>query len=506
MLLRAQTACMAMPLPRMDWGTASKSKGESREPEPGKCRPCRCSPSAAKALPMRVNMLRTMKFDRGTVAGAALFTLALLLGGGSLRFPLTRMIVELAASAVLVGYAVRGWRAPVDRWSAAAMLLLLLAMLLPLIQVIPLPPLIWSALPGRDAAAAAISYAGLAPRWMPISLQPDATRLAAPYLLVPITLFVVTLHATAAQRVRYGWVIAACALFSAMLGLLQAGGSENFYLYNVGRYTASTGFFANKNHYADLLLIGMLLIAGLTRVRRRYQVRSPSPLVAAALIALLVVALPAANSRMALALLPLALLPAAVLLIPTSQHRRFTLRNAAIVLAVLAALVAVAASSGVVTRLIDRFGGEPDMRFTFWPDVLTAIRTYQPVGSGLGSFIKIFQRHESMTTLHFTYVFHAHNDFLEVALEAGWAGAVLLALGVVLLLIGAGRVLRRTAWERFTPMHVAAVFGIAILLAHSLVDYPLRTLTMASVLAFLAGCLAPAMPGEQVERGAGRGD
>jgi O-antigen ligase len=446
---------------------------------------------------MRVNILQRAgrpPLQRQVVGGALLFGLALLLGGGSLRFPLTRMIVELAASAALVGYAVRGWRAPVDRWSAGVVVLLLLAMLLPLIQVIPLPPSVWTALPGRATAAQAIEYAGLAPRWMPISVQPDATRLAAAYLLVPTALFVTTLHATATQRVIYGWVIAAMALLGAGLGLLQAGGSESFYLYNVGRYTASTGFFANKNHYADLLLVGMLLIAGLTRTSPRLRLRSPSPLVAAGMIAVLVLALPSANSRMALALLPVALLPAAVLLTPSTYLRRLTLRNAAIVAAVVIALVAVAASSGVVARLIDRFGGERDMRFTFWPDVLTAINTYQPVGSGLGSFIKIFQRHESMSTLHFTYVFHAHNDFLEVALEAGWAGVAVIAFGVALLAIGAWRVLRRAAWERFTPMHVAAVFGIAVLLAHSLVDYPLRTLSMASVLAFLAGCLAPAMP------------
>lgn len=444
--------------------------------------------------------------DRRVLAAAALFAVALLLGGGSLRFPLTRMIVELAAAAALVGYAVRGWRAPVDRWSAAAMGVLLLAMLLPLVQVIPLPPSVWTALPGRDVAAKAIDYAGLAPRWMPISLQPDATRLAAAYLLVPVALFVVTLHATVSQRVLYGWVIVACALAGAAMGLLQAGGSESFYLYNVGRYTASTGFFANKNHYADLLLVGMLLIAGLTRTAHRLRLRAPSPLIAAGMIAVLVLALPSANSRMALALLPLALLPAAVLLVPSHHLRRLNLRNAAIVGGAVVALGAVAATSGVVTRLIDRFGGEPDMRFTFWPDVLTAIDTYRPVGSGLGSFIRVFQRHESMSTLHFTYVFHAHNDFLEVALEAGWTGVALIVAGVVLLAIGAWRALRPATRGRFTPMHIAAAFAIAVLLAHSLVDYPLRTLTMASVLAFLAGCLAPAMPDTRGESGRSDGD
>ena len=146
----------------------------------------------------------------------------------------------------------------------------------------------------------------------------------------------------------------------------------------------------------------------------------------------------------------------------------------------------------MVARLLDRFGNDPDSRTKFWPDVLDAIAHYQPVGSGLGSFIKIFQRHESMSTLHFTYVFHAHNDVMEIALEAGWAGVALIVAAVALWLAGSWRVLRRAAWGAFTPMHVACVLGIAILLAHSLVDYPLRTLALACVMAFLAACLAPA--------------
>lgn len=423
--------------------------------------------------------------------GAALLGLALLLGGGSLLFPLTRLILEFVAAGVLAWYAARGWRAPVDRWSGAVLLLLLAAVMLPLIQLVPLPPTVWATLPGREDAAAIMAAAGMAPRWMPISLQPDATRLAAAYLIVPIAVFVVTLHATAAQRVLHGWVIVAAALASALLGLLQAGGSEAFYLYDVGRFTAATGFFANKNHFADLLLIGMLLAAGLTATAPRLGLWSPSKLVAAGAIAILAVALPAANSRMGLLLLPVALVPAIWLLLPPGHPRRA--RDVALAAAGVAGLAALAMGSGVVTRLLNRFGGAPDVRFTTWPDVITAIGHYQPVGSGLGSFIRIFQRHESITTLKPTYVFHAHNDFMEIALEAGWVGVALLAVGVTLWLVGAWRVLRhRSARGAFTPMHVAAVFGIGLLVTHSLVDYPLRTLTLSSVLAFLAGCLAPA--------------
>jgi O-antigen ligase len=448
-----------------------------------------------------VNRFRLLKFDRKvigtallgpTLLGAALLGFALVLGGGSLRFPLTRMIVEIAAAGVLLWYALRGWRAPVDRWSAGVIVLLLAMMAVPLIQLIPLPPSIWTALPGRETAAAVIEAAGLAPRWMPISLQPDATRLAAAYLIPPITMFVVTLHATPAQRVLYGWVIVALALAGALLGLLQTAGQEGFYIYNVGRYTAATGFFANKNHHADLLLVAILLAAGLTAAGGALGVRSPPRLVTAGVIAILVLAVPAANSRMGLLLLPVALLPAALLLTPPGYYRRLRARDAGIAAAVLAGLVAVAATSGVVARLLDRFSNDPDSRTTFWPDVINAIAHYQPVGSGLGSFIKIFQRHESMSTLHFTYVFHAHNDVMEIALEAGWAGVALIVAAVALWLAGSWRVLRRAAWGAFTPVHVACVLGIAILLAHSLVDYPLRTLALACVVAFLAACLAPA--------------
>lgn len=438
-----------------------------------------------------MNRDKLVKFD-GKIIGAALLGLALLLGGGSLRFPMTRLIVELASAGVLVWYALRGWRAPVDRWSAAAIGFLLLVLALPLVQIIPLPPSIWTALPGREDAASILEAAGLAPRWMPISLQPDATRLAAAYLIPPITMFIGTLHATQAQRVLYGWVIVAMGLAGALLGLLQSGGSQSFYLYDVGRYTAATGFFANKNHHADLLLIAILLAGGLASTGRRLGLKSPPTLAVAGGIAVLALAMPAANSRMGLLMLPIAVLAAALLLAPRKYLRRLRPRDAAIGAAVLAGLAAVGASSGVVARLLDRFGGDPDARFKFWPDVIQAIGQYQPVGSGLGSFIKIFQRHESITTLDFTYVFHAHNDVMEIVLEAGWAGAALILFGVLLWLVASWRTLRPAAWGAVTSLHLACVLSIAMLAAHSLVDYPLRTLGLACVLAFLAGCLAPA--------------
>ena len=81
---------------------------------------------------------------------------------------------------------------------------------------------------------------------------------------------------------------------------------------------------------------------------------------------------------------------------------------------------------------------------------------------------------------------------MEIVLEAGWAGAALILFGVLLWLVASWRALRPAAWGAVTSLHLACVLSIAMLAAHSLVDYPLRTLGLACVLAFLAGCLAPA--------------
>lgn len=429
----------------------------------------------------------------GGAFGAVLLGLALFLGGGSSLFPLTRMFVELGAAGVLVGYAMRGWRAPAERWTVAAIILIVLMFALPVIQLIPLPFAVWTALPGRGEAADIIRAEGLAPITMPISLQPDATRLAAAFLLPPVATFIATLHAGAARRVLYGWTIVTMALVGALLGLLQTSAGTALYLYS-GDYTAATGFFTNKNHHADLLLLAMPLLAALTVVGRRLGLWFPSKPIAAGAILVLALSVVAANSRMGLLLLPVAIATAGLVLLASKRRRRprWPLPAlAALAAAVLAVLILVAEGSGVAARALDRFGGGPDARLTFWPDVVTAIGRYQPVGSGLGSFVSIFQRDEAMTTLSFTYVNHAHNDVLEIALEAGWAGIALVIAAVVLWLFAAWRALRPAARGTATPLHVACVVGTVILAVHSQIDYPLRTLTLACTLAFLVGCLAP---------------
>jgi O-antigen ligase len=101
------------------------------------------------------------------------------------------------------------------------------------------------------------------------------------------------------------------------------------------------------------------------------------------------------------------------------------------------------------------------------------------------------------------YFNHAHNDYLELWLETGIVGASVFAafaawLVLRLVAVWIPCVGRRPA----TALSVAASLSIILLLAHSIVDYPLRTESLAVLFAFACGALArgslhgpPAMSG-----------
>src|SRR5690606_11073889 len=83
------------------------------------------------------------------------------------------------------------------RWPLA---LCLAVVLVPLVQLIPLPPGVWSALPGREAAVDAFGLIGRELPWMPLSLSPRATWLGLASLLPPLAIFLGTLLLGYPQR------------------------------------------------------------------------------------------------------------------------------------------------------------------------------------------------------------------------------------------------------------------------------------------------------------------
>jgi O-antigen ligase len=164
--------------------------------------------------------------------------------------------------------------------------------------------------------------------------------------------------------------------------------------------------------------------------------------------------------------------------------------------------VVAAAAIGVYAwqRLLARFDADPlaDLRRQYLAFGLDAFREWWPWGAGAGAFPAAYAPHEPIMEMGRTFALHAHDDLLEVAIELGLPGLVLVAAFLVLFACLLRKARLASASRR--PTMTAAAIAACVPLVHSLVDYPLRTLAVAVLLALLlaelsapdAGALEPA--------------
>jgi len=290
-----------------------------------------------------------------------------------------------------------------------------------------------------------------------------------------------------------GFIIA-----SIMLGAAQvASGGDSLYPWATTSPGNVTGFFANRNHLATLCLIGLpfavvLAAGGLHRQTSNAQL---SLWLGVLYIALTVIALGVIRSRIGIILFGPIL--GASLLAAWVAVGRGRPKPALLALAGGAGLAIAAVGAFALAPLVARFDtqGAREGRFENWPIVAEAADAHLPVGAGLGSFDTVFRSVEPLDRLDFTYFNQAHNDYLELWLETGWLGAALLAA----FLIWFGR-RAWSAWRaragRAYDLQRAATIGIAAILLHSAGDYPLRTVTLATILALCCGLLELAQRGD----------
>jgi hypothetical protein len=116
-----------------------------------------------------------------------------------------------------------------------------------------------------------------------------------------------------------------------------------------------------------------------------------------------------------------------------------------------------------------------------------------PLGSGMGTFPSVYALFEKpQDAMIDVYANRAHNDVLELALEAGVVGVGLAIVFVAWLAIRSvkvwvGRDLSLSGID--LSLARAATLVVGLIIAHSLVDYPLRTGAIMGLLAFACGLL-----------------
>jgi O-antigen ligase len=417
-------------------------------------------------------------------ATAVLLAYTLLTGGAGVRHPLLAGAAEAGAVLLLVMTAsLHRLRGPAI--NLPVLLLAALILLLPLVQLVPLPWSLWAQLPGRAIAARLLVLAGLAGESRPFSLDPEATLRSLLALLPAYAVFFALCRLPAERRLRLLWAIVAAAILSALLGGLQrATGADPLVTpFPSDNSAFGAGLFVNRNHQATFLLLAMPLATMLLRLRPPRGSEALGTLLAIGLVALFAGAIVATTSRTGIALLPVAVLAALALLGAGRLGRRQMLL--ALALVVVAGLVVLSSTGGQL--VLARFAPD-DARFGYWQDAKLGVAQFWPLGSGIGSFAAAFPGFENLNSVTEARVYNAHNDYLELAFEAGAAAALLAFLFLALFAVRTWRGLRRPGAARLVS--AAAAAGVALVLHHSAVDYPLRMLSIEAAFACLLALLA----------------
>lgn len=367
------------------------------------------------------------------------------------------------------------------------LLVLLSALALALIQLVPLPPAAWQALPGRDLIARAATLTGEPQPWRPWSMVPGATFNAASSLVVPIGTLLLVAGLRPHERAWLPGLVLGLITAAMLAGLLQFSGSAfNNPLINDSVDEVS-GTFANRNHFALFMAMGCVL-APAWGFRDGHQPQWRLP-IALGLVLLFALTILASGSRAGLMLGALGVMLGLAIVWQgirraLGRYPRWVFPALVVGLFSLVAafvFVSVAADRAVAINRVFAIDPGQDMRSRGLPTVLEMISHYFPTGSGLGGFDPVFRIHEPFALLKPTYFNHAHNDMLEIALDAGLPGLLLLL--AVLAWWGWASV---RAWRAGASLrHALPKLGSAMLLLviiASLFDYPARTPIMMAVM------------------------
>jgi O-antigen ligase len=419
-----------------------------------------------------------------TVAASMLF------GGGARHGLLSDSIPQIFAVLLLFVVSVPAMDRIKD--SAFHIVLVALVIILPLIQLIPLPAGIWLALPGRSELREMYSALQIEPTSLSLSLRPSETWRSfmsiLPALAVGLSIAALDLRA----RI---YLILMLLIFSGLnvflgLGQLVGGTSSSLYFYDVTNRGRAVGFFANSNHYTAFLYATLPFAAALFSGSsgRSAPVRN---IVLALSVFILLVGLSISGSRTAILLGSISFI-LSLMMIANKTVARLLSKGTGKALASLSFIILVPVLLGVgLFQIFVRIQTQDpfeDLRYKILGTLYTLVRDLFPFGSGFGSFERIYQTKEALDTVIPSYVNHAHNDYLEIFIEGGLPAMIAVALILSMLSQKAFSTLYKDVLieERIEK---ASIISLWLLLVHSAWDYPLRTIAVSTLFGLALGSL-----------------
>ena len=376
------------------------------------------------------------------------------------------------------------------------------------IQVCPLPFDVWAGrkvlLPDGDETR----FGAYHPGWSTLSITPQATWAAAVSLLVPLSVFASVMQLDFRRRMHLCWLLLGMGAISLALGFLQvAQGPDSALRFYEDTSAEALGFFGNRNHFAAFLNVTLILSAlWLMRTMEAFwdgRTLKSSTVVwftaAAASLVAIVAGQMLVRSRSgailaiaALAALSLTMLTRRLARNRPGQFKRKNNARAPLAVAVFAAVFALQVGLG---RIIERFETDmaDDLRIPLNVTTFETAFKALPFGTGLGSFVPVYATVEKSEDAISAFANRAHDDFAEILLETGLLGAGLAIFFLVWLVRRFNAAWRQPNFDedpRQSLLLRGSTLILILLLAHSLVDYPLRTTALSAVFAIFCGFLA----------------
>jgi putative inorganic carbon (hco3(-)) transporter len=366
-------------------------------------------------------------------------------------------------------------------------------LLIHLAQMVALPPGWVAVLSPESAAHYAQTNAFTDPaRWIPLSVEVHATRVAATKSAAYFALFaLVLLLVTNRKRLKtlaYAVVIAGLvlSLYGVMMHLAEI--TQEWFGTVIQHGASASATYPNRNHFAGWLEMSLaigigLLIADLRDKRYetwRHFARAMIELVFSPKIRLrlylsvMVIALVTTHSRMGNTAFFASLIIAGVIGLAMTRHAP---RGTAFLLASLVAIdLFIVGSWFGVEKLAKRIEQTTVQEFQLRQDpsdfVFSQINDFPLLGSGAGTFYVVFPKYRGENVVN--YYDYAHNDYAQIAAEMGWFGFGIAAL----LVLASFAAALRAQWTRSDPlargMAFASLMGMTAILIHSWVDFNLQ--------------------------------
>ena len=383
-------------------------------------------------------------------------------------------------------YATRRTRLTSAFHAARPLLLLLLAWcLLIALQLLPLPPALLALLfsEQQNLYARTDALQGDQSAVGRITLHPHNTLenlLKSIAYLLFLVLTLLLLNSSA--RIKTALVIV---ILSGVIQALYGG------LLALHNNQVASGSFVNRNHLAGYLEICLAIGIGILVADARESIlvswrhriisvldwlSSPKLLLRLSL-ALMVVALVLTQSRGGNTAFLFGLLLTGLIWLYLTRKRPSPLAVAMILSILIIDILIIGEWFGLqeVIERIQQTRIESETRADLYREALAYLHDFALLGSGLGSFATLFPQYRQIDSIGGGVAFlHAHNDYLEFALESGLLGLSLLAASALLALRTAWRAMAYRQRSLLQGLGFGAFMGISALLYHSFTDFNLR--------------------------------